>query len=137
MKLVPNLSRFGDFGLVALRLAIGIIFLVHGTLKWKMWAMEPSESLSASMLTIFKILSIAEPLGAIGIIIGLLTPYAAIGLSTVMIGVIIRKISVMHLSFMARGATGWEFDTMILAGLVCLLFLGPGKYSVDQKLFAE
>lgn len=137
MKLVPNLNRFGDYGLIALRLAIGIIFLVHGTMKWKMWGMEPSEHLSASMLTIFKILSIAEPLGAIAIIIGFLTPYAAIGLSIIMIGTISMKINVMHLSFMARGATGWEFDTMILAGLMCLLFLGPGKISVDKVLFKE
>jgi len=135
MKLLPDLSRFGDFGLVVLRLAIGIIFLFHASLKWKMWGMEPSEQLSASMLTIFKILSIAEPLGAIAIIIGFLTPYAAIGLSIVMIGAINMKINVMHLSFMARGATGWEFETMILAGLVCLLFLGPGKIAVDRKLF--
>jgi putative oxidoreductase len=137
MKLIPNLTRFGDAGLVFLRLAIGIIFLVHGTMKWKMWGMETSEHLSASMLTIFKILSIAEPLGAIGVIIGLLTPYATIGLSTVMIGVIIRKISVMHLSFMQHQGTGWEFEFMILAGLICLLFVGPGKFSLDKRLFKE
>jgi putative oxidoreductase len=137
MKLVPNLTRFGDVGLIALRFSIGIIFLVHGTYKWRMWEMVPSEHLSATMLTIFKILSIAEPLGAVAIIVGFLTPYAAIGLSIVMIGTINMKINVMHLSFMARGATGWEFDTMILAGLICLLFIGPGKFSVDKKLFKE
>lgn len=135
MKLLPNLTRFGDFGLVALRLAIGIIFLVHGTLKWKMWGMEPSENLSAAMLTIFKILSIAEPLGAGAIIVGFLTPYAAIGLSIIMIGVLNLKINVMHLGFMARQGTGWEFEIMILAGLLCLLLLGPGKISVDTRLF--
>lgn len=137
MKLVPNLTRFGDIGLIALRLAIGIIFLVHGTFKWRMWEMEPSEHLSATMLTIFKILSIAEPLGAVAIILGFLTPYAAIGLSIVMIGAINMKINVMHLGFMARQGTGWEFEIMILAGLICILFLGSGKFSVDKILFKE
>jgi putative oxidoreductase len=137
MKLVPNLARFGDFGLIALRLGIGVIFLVHGTAKWKMWGMVPSEHLSASMLTIFKILSIAEPLGAVAVIVGLLTPYAAFGLSIVMIGVINMKINVMHLSFMARQGTGWEFETMILAGLICLILVGPGEISLDKKLFKD
>jgi len=137
MRFISNLNRFGDAGRLVLRLAIGIIFLVHGTMKWSMWNMEPSEQLSASMLTIIKILSIAEPLGGVAIILGLLTPYAAIGLSIIMIGAINAKINLMNIGFAAQQTTGWEFDFLILSGLVCILFIGAGKFSVDGRLSKE
>jgi putative oxidoreductase len=122
---------------VVLRLAIGVIFIAHGTMKWSMWGMEPSEHMSSAMLTIFKILSIAEPLGAVAIMLGFLTRVAAIGLSIIMIGAINSKINVMNIGFMARQGTGWEFDFLILSSVICLLFLGAGKISVDKILSKE
>lgn len=137
MRFLSKLSRFSDWGLLVLRFAIGIIFIVHGTMKWNIWNMQPSERLPATMLTIFKILSITEPLGAVAIIFGFLTPVAALGLSIIMIGAISMKINVMNLGFIAQQGTGWEFDFLILSSLVCLLLSGAGKISVDRALSKE
>lgn len=133
MAFLSGLTRFNNFGLLILRLAVGTIFLVHGLMKWSMWSMQPSEQIPASMLTIAKILSIAEPLGAVAIILGFLTPFAAIGLSIVMIGAINLKMNVMNLGFTEQQGTGWEFDFLILACLVTLLFTGAGKFSLGRK----
>lgn len=137
MKFLFKLSRFDNAGLVILRLALAVIFLVHGTMKWSMWSMQPSEQLPASMLTILRILSIAEPTAAICLILGFLTPVATFGLSIVMIGAINLKMNIMNLKFMERQGSGWEFEFLILFGLVCLFLSGAGKFSLDRLLFRK
>jgi len=49
MKIFSKLTRFSDWGLLAIRLGVGIVFIAHGTLKWSTWGMQPSEQLPASM----------------------------------------------------------------------------------------
>ncbi len=88
------------------------------------------------MLTILKILSIAEPLGAVAMIVGFWTPLAAIGMSLLMVGVINMKINTWHLGFIAQQSTGWELDFIILCALLCILFVGPGKISLE-KFFSK
>ena len=134
MKFLSSTHRFGDWGLLALRLGLGIVFFAHGMLKWGVWGMEPSEHLSSSMLAILKILSIAEPLGAVAMAIGLLTPIPAIGMGILMLGVIDMKIGAMHVGFIGEQTTGWELDFILLCGTVCVLLTGPGKISLGSLL---
>ncbi|HXX64400.1 MAG TPA: DoxX family protein [Bacteroidota bacterium] len=133
MKLTTTLMKWNSVGVLVLRLAIAVIFFVHGAHKWGMWGMEPSAEMHASMLLIIKILSIAEPLAALAITIGYLTPIATIGLIVDMLGAINLKMNITNTPFMGMPAPGWEFEFMILAGLICLLFVGPGKYSIDGR----
>ena len=134
MKLSEKLNRFSDLGFLILRVGLGIIFIKHGLFKWQMWGMQPSDQLPASMLTLFKVLSIAEPLGGLSMIAGFLTPLAAIGMSVLMLGVINMKINTMHMGFIGSQGTGWEFDFLVLCGALCVLFSGPGKISLERML---
>ncbi len=136
MKLFSRLNQYGDWGLLILRVGIAVIFVAHGVLKFGTWHMQPSETLPAGMLVILKILSIAEPLGALSMIAGFLTPLAAIGMSVLMIGVINMKINMMHVGFieMQGKGTGWEFDFIILCVTLCILITGPGKISLEHFL---
>lgn len=120
-----------DIGLLALRLAIGAIFWVHGTQKKAMWKMSPSEQMPAKMLTTMKILSIAEPLGALAMFAGFLTRPAAAGLGIIMFGALYLKKNKWNMPFTAMDKLGWEFDLIILAGCVALLSMGGGSWSVD------
>lgn len=124
-----SLHQYGDWGLLALRIALGCIFFVHGRAKWSMWKMSPSEQMSAGMISIMRFLSIAEPLGAIAALSGVLSQAAAMGFICVMAGAIILKRQKMHMAFMGQNGMGWEFDFMILAGAIALLFSGPGSIS--------
>jgi putative oxidoreductase len=133
MKLTARLAKWNNVGILVLRLALATIFIVHGLHKWSMWGMEPSAELHASMLTILKILSIAEPLAAIALIIGYLTPVATIGLIVDMLGAINVKMNIAHTPFMDMPGPGWEFEFMILAALICLLLSGPGKISIEGR----
>lgn len=134
MKLFSKLTRFSDWGLLALRIGIAAVFLAHGTFKWGVWGMEPSEQLPSWLLTIFKILSIAEPLGAIAMLIGFWTPIASIGMGVLMLGVINMKITMMNVGFIGEQTTGWELDFIILCAVVCVLLTGPGRISLERLI---
>ena len=134
MNILSRLTKFSDWGLLALRLGVGAIFIAHGSLKWGIWGMQPSDQLPAAMLTILKILSVLEPLGALSMIIGFWTPIAGIGMSVLMLGVINMKINTLHLGFIAYQSTGWELDLLVLCAVLCILFTGPGKISLETFL---
>ncbi|HKZ36952.1 MAG TPA: DoxX family protein, partial [Chryseolinea sp.] len=124
MQFFLLLHQWQDFGLIVLRLAIGAIFLVHGTGKWAMWATKPSDYMSAGMLNLMRFLSIVEPLGAIAILAGFLTQLAAAGLSIIMLGAIYLKITAWKSPFSANDKLGWEFDFVIIGGAISLFLSG-------------
>ncbi|HVH66708.1 MAG TPA: DoxX family protein [Gemmatimonadales bacterium] len=132
MSILSGLHQFGDWGLLALRLGVGVIFWVHGSQKRAMWKMQPSAQLPAGMLSILRMLSIAEPLGALATIFGLLTQLAAVGFILDMLGAIRLKATQLHKGFTGEG--GWEFEFLLLVGAIALLFLGAGKFALDRLL---
>ena len=134
MEFLENLHQYSDYGLLALRIALGVIFLVHGTMKWAMWKMQPSPQMPASMIGMMKFLSIVEPLGGLAILAGFLTELATIGLSLVMLGAIYFKITQWKVPFMSQTNTGWEFDFINLAGLIALILMGGGAFAFDQYI---
>lgn len=137
MSLLLRLFRFNNIGLLILRLGVGIIFIEHGMLKWGMWGMQPSEQLQPSMLMTLKVLSIAEPLGGLAMILGLWTLPAGIGMAVVMVAVISMKINVTHVGFIAFQTTGWELDFLVLCSVLSIIFTGPGRFSVERLLSKE
>ena len=121
-----------NWALLALRLAVGVIFLVHGVQKQSMWKMQPSAQLPASMIKLLRFLSIVEPLGGLAMIAGFLTRPAAIGLAIIMVGAINLKARKMHRGFTGDG--GWELDFIVLGANVALLLAGAGAWSLDSVL---
>jgi len=132
MGFLANLHHLGDWALLVLRLGLGIIFLVHGRQKLRMWKMQPSAQMPAGLLSLLKVLSIAEPLSGLAMIGGLLTQVAAAGQAVVMLGAIRLKAGQMKKGF--GGSDGWEFEFVILVAAVALLFLGAGRISLDRVL---
>ena len=122
--MLSTLSRNSGIGPLVLRLAIAAIFLYHGMLKWPLNPEAP---------WFMPIIAVAEPIGAIAILLGFLTRWAALGLAIIMVGAIYMKITAFGVGFAAAQGTGWEFDLMILAGCIAVMFLGAGPFSVDAK----
>ena len=133
MQFFAQLHTLTDWGLLVLRLGVGVTFLVHGIQKRAMWKMQPSAQMPAGLLSILRLLSIAEPLGGVAVVTGFLTQLAAAGFVIIMLGAINLKARQMHKSFTGDG--GWELDYSLLAGAVALLILGAGAISVDRALF--
>ena len=133
MSVASTLHQFGDWGLLALRLGVGTVFLVHGREKRAMWKLQPSAQMPAGVLSLLKVLSVAEPLGALATLAGLLTQASAAGFILVMLGAIRLKVTQMRKGFTGEG--GWEFEFLLLVGAIALLFLGAGKFALDRLLF--
>jgi putative oxidoreductase len=133
MRFFAQLHQLSDWALVALRIAVGTSFWVHGTSKRAMWKMAPSAQMPASFLSTLRLLSIVEPLGALALVVGFLTQPAAAGFVIIMLGAIRLKAVQMHRGFGVDG--GWELDFVLLTAALALVFLGAGAVSLDRLLF--
>src|SRR5712664_63364 len=130
-----SLHQFSDFALLALRIALGAVFVPPGPRKPRLLSMQPSEHLPAGMLTKLRILSIAEPAGGLGVLVGFLTQLAALGLVIAMLGALQFLITKIHRKFTGDNAAGWEFEFMLLIVALALAILGGGKYALDRVIF--
>jgi uncharacterized membrane protein YphA (DoxX/SURF4 family) len=131
MDFFASMYAYGDFGLLALRLAVAGIFIVHGKSKFAKW--KPGAT--GDMLGLMKFLAIAETLGGIAMLFGFLTHLAAIGLGIIMLGATKMKMFKWKMPFTAHDKVGWEFDVLILAVCMALFFFGPGALSLDRMWF--
>jgi putative oxidoreductase len=133
MWFLAQLHQFSDWAVVALRVGVGMSFWVHGTSKRAMWKMAPSPQMPASLLSILKLLSIVEPIGAVALFVGFLTQPAAAGCAVIMLGAIRLKAGSMKRGFSVDG--GWELDLVLLTAALALVFLGGGAFSLDRLVF--
>jgi len=122
----PQLARFTDFGLLLLRLMVGLIFVTSGYSDLK----DPegrAKSIGVSKgFTIF--LGIAELAGGLGVAFGVLTQLAAIGLILILFGAIQKKIFSWHTGFWGEKASGWHYDLMLVLMNAVILFTNGGSY---------
>ena len=100
-----------------------------------MWKAQPSEQMSSGMLSLMKFLSIAEPLGALALLVGFLPRLAALGLSLVMLGAIYMKMNKWQKKFSGDG--GWEFEFLILCACLALFFMVTANSGVNTMIFGR
>jgi putative oxidoreductase len=87
---------------------------------------ERSKSIEMSRgFTIF--LGLAEFLGGLGIIAGVFTQLAAIGLILVMLGAIRRKIFRWHTGFWSEKTYGWLYDLIFVVMNLVILKTDGGR----------
>lgn len=124
--MIPQLSRFTDFGILLLRLMVALIFATSGYSHLK----DPegrSKSIGMSKgFTVF--LGAAEVAGALGVAFGVLTPFAAFGLILLMLGAIQKKIFVWHTGFWGEKSSGWHYDLMLILMNLVIAFTNGGAY---------
>ena len=124
------INGFQDYGLLAIRIVLGVIFLYHGLPKI-MHSGKKAAGMGMSSAFVF-VLGLAEVLGGLGALLGWYTDAASILLIVVMLGALYYKMAVWHVPFSAMDKMGWEFDLMILAAAIALLLIGPGTISITS-----
>ena len=129
-----------DVGLLVLRLVLGVIFVGHGAQKLFGTFGGPRisgfakalEQLGVKPARPMAILAgLAEFVGGILVMLGFLTPVAALALIVVMIVAIVA----VHLKngfFNTNG--GYEFNLALVGIALTLLIAGGGAYSLDGLL---
>lgn len=129
---MQRFSSFQNFALFLLRLIIAAIFFVAAWYKIPFWK-TPPPGISSFMLVTTRILSIAEPLGALAVLIGYLTRLASTGLTIIMIGAILVSQFMFGIGFVTPTSAGWNMPLSVLSGCVILIAFGAGQWSVDWE----
>jgi len=134
-----------DVALLVLRLLLGIVFFPHGMQKLVGWFGGYGFSGTMGFFTgqlgvpaVFAFLAImAEGLGSLGLITGLLTRVAAFGIAVNMA----VAVYMMHFQngffmnwFGNQKGEGYEFHILVIAIAIALMIRGGGKWSIDKGI---
>ncbi|MGA8537854.1 MAG: DoxX family protein [Terriglobales bacterium] len=138
------MSTSNDVSLTILRLVLGVVYFAHGAQKMLGWfggfgfhgTMAFFEHMGMPAAVAFLIIC-TEFFGGLGLIVGLLTRIAALGIGVEMIGAIFM----VHLPngfFMNwygnQKGEGFEYHLLAIAMAAALLLRGSGAFSVDRAL---
>ena len=125
----PQLTQFSDFGFLLLRLMVGGVFITSGWSHLKDPETRGQNIGLSKSITIF--LGAAEVAGSLGVIFGVLTQWAALGLILIMLGAIQKKIFVWHTGLWGKhGTDGWHYELMLVAMCLVIATTAGGRYVV-------
>lgn len=132
-----NDSALVSFSLLVLRLWLGLaMFFIHGLDKLNNFnhyaAMFPNP-IGIGVKPGLVLVTLAETLGALLLVLGLLSRLGALMLAIDM-GV---AFFLVHKMAVGMAAHSGELAFIYLAGFVALLLAGPGRFSVDKALFGK
>jgi len=123
-------------GVLALRVALAAILIVHGWGKLKnlkgTWEWFGSVGFKPGKLW-GTLATFLEFFGGIALLFGFLTQLVALFVGLQFIVIIIWKLA-RKTPF--SGANGWELDLLILGAAIALFHLGAGAYALDKLLYA-
>lgn len=134
-----------DKAALILRVLLGIVFFPHGMQKLLGWYGGPGFSGTMHMFTttmgvptLFAFLAIiAEGLGSLGLLTGLLTRVAAFGITVNMI-VAVKMVHWQNGFFMNwfgnQKGEGFEYHLLVIAIGIALMIRGGGALSIDKAI---
>ena len=134
MRLDSNDGKWRDIGLLILRVIVGIVFIAHGYMKYKMGIAGTTgfmTNLGVPLPSVAAPFSIAAEMGGgIALILGILTLPVGLALTLDMIGAITFA---KHWAELV-GPKGYELEILLLAASLALALTGPGRFSLAASL---
>lgn len=125
-------TRQLSLGLVLLRIAVGVVFMLHG--KQKLFGMgfagvsDAFTHMGVPMPGIMgPLVGLLEFFGGIALIVGLLTRLFALGFAIDML------VAILLVQF-KNGFSHYELEFLLCVSSVALLLMGGGEFSVDALL---
>ena len=133
-----------DVSFTILRLVLGVVFFAHGAQKMLGWfggfgfhgTMGAFTQMGMPAALAFLIIC-TEFFGGLGLIVGLLTRIAALGITGLMIGAIfmVHLANGFFMNWMGtQKGEGFEYHLLVIAMAVALVVRGAGAFSLDQTL---
>jgi len=130
------LPGYEDWGLLFLRIVVGLIFVYHGWPKISK-GMKAAGKMAKGIgipTVLFWLIGLGEFLFGIAAILGFWTQLAGIYFVIIMIGALHLKMNKWKIPFSHMKGTGFEFDLLLFAAALVLLFNGAGVFSIDAVL---
>jgi putative oxidoreductase len=130
-----------NIGLLIIRLVIGVLFIGHGAQKlfgsFGGYGLKGTGGWFESIgikpgVTMALFAGLAEFIGGILFILGLLTPLAGILIAGTMFMAIVK---VHAPNGLWATANGYEFNLTLLAVAIGVALIGPGQFALDAFLF--
>lgn len=122
--------------LAIIRIVLGVIFFMHGAQKVLGWfgggGLAGTVQIMSGMglsTTIIYLVSFGELLGGIGLILGLLTRLAALGILIIMAGAVVT-VHWKHGFFLQN--QGYEYNFALIGMCVSLILGGSGCCALDR-----
>lgn len=125
---IPFLNNYLDIALLLMRLVVAIVFAASGWSHLKDPAGRAKSIGMSKPFTIF--LGAAEVAGGIGLTLGILTQFAALGLILVGLGATWKKIFNWKTGFWGKDGYGWHYDLLFLVMNLVILTAGGGAYVI-------
>jgi putative oxidoreductase len=127
------------YGLLFLRVVIGLTLAGHGTQKLFGWWSGPGlagtrgwlGSMGFRMPAVMALMVAGAETSGVLFALGLLTPFAALAMTSAMF---VAIISVHWKNGFWAGKQGYEFNLALLAAAVAVSSTGPGRFSLDRAL---
>jgi len=143
---IDFLHTNADWVLTVVRIVLGIILFAHGAQKLLGWYGGPG--LARSMETFVDLLKIPAPLallviateffGGIGLMVGLFSRLAALGIAFTMIGAVATvhyRFGLFMNWFGDKEGHGFEYHLLVVALALVILVKGAGAFSVDHAWY--
>ena len=136
-----NLDRFKEYSMLSIRIALGVVFLTHGSQKLFGFfggggiagTIRFMDMMGFGFAAFFGIaLSCAEFFGGLLTLLGLFTRWAALFIAVVM-SVAVFTVHLKYGFFVSN--KGFEFAGSLLCMAIALIINGGGKISLDNLLF--
>jgi putative oxidoreductase len=126
-----------DLGLAILRVVVGVVFIAHGAPKLFGGAEMTADfflqiGIPLPLLAAW-VVALLEFFGGIVLILGFLVTPVALLLSLQMLLGIILVHAPNGWYVVGSGQGGVEFNVLLLAALLALVFAGPGLASIDAR----
>lgn len=123
------LHQFGDLALLLMRLLVGLVFVTSG---WSNAKDPVARGKSIGMSPGFtRFIGIAEVAGGLGVALGVLTQFAALGLILIMLGAIQKKAFVWKTGFWGKHSDGWHYDLLFIVMCLVIATTGGGRYVLE------
>ncbi len=128
MYTIPGAATFADWSLLFVRIMLALVF---GSSGWGHLRQPQERAKSIGMSVPFTVfLGAAELAGAIGLAVGILADWAALGLILLMLGAIYKKIAKWKTGFWGEKSMGWHYDLIMIAMNFVIVTMGPGRLSL-------
>lgn len=134
-------NKLAESADLILRLALGIIFFVHGSQKLLGWfggyGWDGTMGFFTQTLGLPALIGgltiLIEFFGGIAILLGLFSRLAALGLTGVMLGALVKVHLANGFFLKDTPGDGFEYVLVLLAFSIYLVIKGSGEYSLDKR----